>query len=90
MKLTYKRNTGSNTPEWLLLLSQDVKCWFENRAKYTIGELKIFIDNHIDALRRQKYIKSSVTTFLTEPEGNQKGVAIMRGNTIVQTYYLEL
>lgn len=89
MKLTYKRNTGANTPEWLLRLSMDVRSWFEYKEQYTIEELQEFINRHILALYEQGYIRSSVTSFLTEPSGNRKGVAIMRGNTIVQTYYLE-
>lgn len=89
MKLTYKRNTGNNTPEWLLLLSMDVRNWFEYKEQYTISDLKDFIDSHISSLYKQGYIRSSVTTLLTEPAGGRKGVAIMRGNTIVQTYYLE-
>lgn len=89
MKLTYKRNTGANTPEWLLLLSMDVRSWSEYKVQYTIEELQEFINSHILSLYKQGYIRSSVTSFLTEPAGGRKGVAIMRGNTIVQTYYLE-
>lgn len=89
MRLTYKRNTGTNTPEWLLLLSLDVRSWSDYKAQYTIEELQEFINSHILSLYKQRYIRSSVTSFLTEPAGGRKGVAIMRGNTIVQTYYLE-
>ncbi len=89
MKLTYKRNTGSNTPEWLLLLSLNVREKFECKEQYTIEELQQFIAGELVKFYQRRCIKSLVTTFLTEPEDNRKGVAIMRGNTIVQTYYLE-
>lgn len=89
MRLTYKRNTGDNTPEWLLLLSLNVREEFEYKEQYTIEELQRFIAGEIVKFYKRRCIKSIVTTFLTEPAGGRKGVAIMRGNTIVQTYYLE-
>lgn len=88
MKLTFKRNTGLKTPEWLLLLSYDVRVWFDNKEDedYTIEDLHRFIISHIDSLGRQHYIRSAVTSYITE---DRKGIVIMRGNAVVQTYFLQ-
>ncbi len=49
MKLTFKRNTGLKTPEWLLLLSYDDRVWFDNKEDNTIEDLHRFIISHIDS-----------------------------------------
>lgn len=89
MKLTFKRNTGRNTPEWLNLLSMDVKSWFDKKERYTIYDLYEFIQSHIKSLCDQKHIRSTVTAYIVEPSVGKKVVVIMRGNAVVQTYYLD-
>ena len=89
MKLTFKRNTGRNTPEWLNLLNMDVKSWFDKKERYSIHDLYEFIQSHIKSLCNQKYIRSTVTAYLVEVSEKKGVVVIMRGNAVVQTYYLE-